>query len=226
MDDMPMRSWEEFYRYREQVKSYYPTIWKVPIVKKELDRLLPNIKENSRVLEIGAGRRKFMSRILAHRKGVVYESMDVDPDTEQTYYDLDKIKQKYDMIFMFEVIEHVPVTVGFSMLEKIRGMLSDGGVMILGTPNIYHPNRYHGVLSHQSPYKYEDLGAFVQLAGFTNVKIYRMFNDAFLRRVFRLYIGVWLHKYLGIDFAGTILLEATPAVDDGGKRTDTSRGKR
>ncbi|MBI5190025.1 MAG: methyltransferase domain-containing protein [Nitrospirae bacterium] len=202
-----LESWSGLYRHRNNVKARYPRIWDVPLVKKEMDRLLPNIKDGDSVLEVGAGDRRFEAKIMASGVSVEYRSMDIDPETRQDYRSLDGIAEGFDLVFMFELIEHLTPDEGLVMLKKVRGLLKPGGRVLIGTPNLYHPHRYFGDITHKTPYKYEELGALMMMAGFGDINVYRVYNDAYLRRAFRLSVGIWLHKYLDIDFAGSILAE-------------------
>jgi SAM-dependent methyltransferase len=203
--------WSRLYECRQQVKADYPDIWSLPLVKKEMDRLLPNVREGCSVLEVGAGDRRFWKKIQAKRKNVVYRSMDIDRATQQDFYALDEIRGSYDLIFAFELIEHLTPEDGLTLVKALRAHLSPQGVLLLGTPNLYHPHRYFGDLTHKTPYKYEELGALLRLGGYAGLRFFRVYNDAWLRRLFRIYLGVWLHRYLDIDFAGTVLVEARAA---------------
>lgn len=205
-------AWSGLYACRQQVKADYPDIWSLPLVKKEMDRLLPNVAEGFSVLEIGAGDRRFWKKIQAKRKNVIYRSMDIDRTTQQDFYALDEIHGSFDFIFAFELIEHLTPEEGLTLVKNLRAHLSPKGVLLLGTPNLYHPHRYFGDLTHKTPYKYEELGALLRLGGYTKLRFFRVYNDAWLRRLFRVHVGVWLHRYLDIDFAGTVLVEASLAA--------------
>lgn len=212
---MSLDSWSALYRHRQEVRRRFPSIWTVPLVKKELDRLSRIVEDGDRVLEVGAGDRRFGKRLQALRNGVDYRSFDIDRATEQDYYRIEDIEGSFDCIYAFEVIEHLTPEEGLTLLCSLRGLLRPGGVMLLGTPNLYHPHRYWGDLTHKTPYKYEELGGLVMMAGFGLPRIYRIYNDAWLRRWFRIHVGVWLHRYLDIDFAGTVLVEADVAGREG-----------
>lgn len=199
--------WSELCGFREKTKALYPSIWDLELVKKEMDRLLPHIKDGDRILEVGAGDRRFEAKLKTKRNAVTYKSLDIDRTTHQDYYHLDEIEESFDFVFMFEVIEHLTPEEGLSLLRRLGELLADGGALLVGTPNLYHPHRYFGDITHKTPYKYHELGALMMMAGFKNLRAYRVFNDAFLRRVFRLYVGIHLHKYLDLDFAGTVLIE-------------------
>lgn len=207
---MNMDSWSELYRHRQMVKRRYPTIWSVPVVKKETDRLFAIITDGMRVLEVGAGDRRFGKRLEAVQRDIEYRSFDIDRSTHQDYYCIDDIEGQFDCIFAFELIEHLTPQEGLQLLRKLHGLLRPPGRLLLGTPNLYHPHRYWGDITHKTPYKYEELGGLMMLAGFGLPDIFRIYNDAWLRRWFRLHFGVALHRYLDIDFANTVLLEAAP----------------
>jgi len=202
-----VKSWSGLYKKRLEIKAAYPSVWRIPLVKKEMDRLAPNVKDGSKVLEIGAGDRRFGERLKALRKDIVYRSLDVDEDTFQDYRSLDEVKEKFDFVFMFELIEHLTPAEGLELLTTVRGLINPGGKILVGTPNLYHPHRYFGDITHKTPYKYEELGALMLMAGFKDIGFFRVYNDAFLRRAFRLTVGIWLHRFLDIDFAVGVLAE-------------------
>lgn len=204
-------SWSALYRHRQQVKRRYPSIWSVPLVKKEMDRLLAIVPDGARVLEVGAGDRRFGRRLRVARPGIEYRSFDIDRETRQDYYRLEDIEGTFDCIYAFELIEHLPADEGLALLQRLRSLLRENGTLLLGTPNLYHPHRYWGDITHRTPYKYEELGGLMMMAGFELPTVHRIYNDAWLRRWFRLHVGVMLHRYLDVDFAGTILVDAEVA---------------
>lgn len=205
---MSVTSWSQLYRFRQVVKQLYPTIWQVPLVKKELDCLLPLVPESGRILEIGAGNRHIGLRLQHLRPEIEYRSCDIDRETAQDFYSLDEIQGRYDVIFAFELIEHLVLDEGFALLKKCLLHLRDGGFLLLGTPNLYHPHRYWGDVTHKTPFKYEELGGLMLMAGFVAPKAYRQYNDAVWRRWLRIRLGIYLHRYLDIDFAPTVFIVA------------------
>lgn len=207
---MSLDSWSELYRHRQAVKRRYPSIWSVPLVKKETDRLLALVKDGQRVLEVGAGDRRFGKRLQAARRDLDYRSFDIDRETFQDYYRIEDIQGGFDCIYAFELIEHLTAEEGLALLQRLRGLLKPHGWLLLGTPNLYHPHRYWGDITHKTPYKYEELGGLMMMAQFDVPRVFRLHNDAWLRRWLRHHVGVWLHRYLDIDFAPTVLLEASP----------------
>ncbi len=202
-----IESWSQLSRNRLRVSKQVGKIWDVPIVKKRMVRLLANVDQDSHVLEVGAGDRRYAAMLAERYPGLHYRSLDIDPNTQQDFYSLAEIEEQFDLVFMFEVIEHLELLEGLELLENLRGKLKPGGRLLLSTPNLYHPHQYFGDSTHVTFYKFEELGGLMMMAGFRNIRAYRVYNDAFLRRALRMYVGVYLHKYLNVDFARTILLE-------------------
>lgn len=200
-------SWSELFEKRSLIKSVYPEIWDISIVKKETDLLRRLIRNGTSILEVGAGDRRYEHTIKKIAPAAIYKGLDIDRKTRQEYYDIDDIHENFDFIFMFEVIEHLSKDEAVEMLKKVYTLLNNGGTLLLSTPNLYHPNRYYQDITHKTPFRYEDLGAIMLMAGFNSIKFYRMYNDDFFRRIFRLYLGIFIHKYIEVDFARTILAE-------------------
>jgi SAM-dependent methyltransferase len=200
--------WSKLYTARNEIKGKFPSIWKLPLIKKEMVLIERFLKPNLKVLEIGAGDRRMGDKIKAKLPSVDYKSFDIDTSTHQDFHNLENIDGTYDLVFGFELIEHMSPQEGLDLIISLRSHLSKNGTIILGTPNLYHPHRYFGDITHVTPYKYEELGALMILGGYEVKAFHRQFNDAFIPRMLRLYFLIWLHKWLGIDFANTVMVEA------------------
>lgn len=50
--------WSKLYSARNIVKSRFPSIWKIPLVKKEMAVIEKFLRPNLRILEVGAGDRR------------------------------------------------------------------------------------------------------------------------------------------------------------------------
>ena len=144
---------------------------------------------------------------LSSALGINYKSMDVDRKQFHDYHSLDEIEESFDAILLFEVIEHLDLEEGIELIRKIYSLLTPGGKLFLTTPNLYHPHRYWDC-HHKTPYRYDELGGLLSATGFIPRHIYRIYNDAFLRRLFRIYFAAPLHRYLNVDFAPSILMVA------------------
>ena len=56
-------NWSELYHARNIVKTKFPSIWRIPLVKKEMSLLGGFLKPGVRILEIGAGDRRMGEQI-------------------------------------------------------------------------------------------------------------------------------------------------------------------
>jgi SAM-dependent methyltransferase len=199
--------WNEQARNRHRVAGQIGRIWDVPIVKRRMDRLVANIDHDTHVLEVGAGDRNYGKELQKKIPGLYYKSLDIDKNTKQDYYSLSEVDEEFDFVFMFEVIEHMELLYALKFLQELRSKIRSGGKILLSTPNLYHPHQYFGDSTHITFLTFEDLGGLMMTAGFKSIRAFRIYNDAFLRRIFRIYVGIYIHKYFDLDFARAILVE-------------------
>lgn len=196
------------FQCRDEIHQRYPEIWDLKILRKRFPLMLENIRDGERVLDIGASNRNLDERLKKHYPNLVYKSMDIDPEQFHDYYSLEGIPEKFDVILLFEVIEHLELEEGMKMFSRIYELLNVGGRLILTTPNIFNPGRFWRDATHRQAYCYDELGGILSAQGFSIKEIYRTYSDAFHRFLFRVYVMAPLHRYLGVDFAKSILMVA------------------
>jgi SAM-dependent methyltransferase len=201
-------SWSKLFTYRDQIHGRYPEIWDLKILRKRFPLMLENIRDGEKILDIGASNRNLEERLKRHYPNLIYKSMDVDQEQAHDFYSLEEIQETFDVVFLFEVIEHLELEEGLNVLEKVYGLLHGGGRLILTTPNVFNPSRYWRDATHKVAYCYDELGGLLLAEGFEIKAMYRTYNDAFHRYLFRLYVMAPLHRYLCIDFAKSILVIA------------------
>jgi len=200
--------WGEQIQWREKVHQQYPDIWDMGIVKKRLPFILKYLKDGESVLEIGAHDRKLGDRIKKHFPHVLYKSLDIDPSYSHDYTSIDEVKEEFNMVLFFELIEHLDRGAGREMVARIFEILKPGGRVILTTPNIYTPGQYWKDVSHLTPYHYEELGGLFLSQQFESIDLFRYFNAPFLQYVMKVYLFSPVFRFLGIDFTKSILLMA------------------
>jgi SAM-dependent methyltransferase len=203
-----LMSWSNIFKNRADIHKIYPDIWYLRIVRKRLPFMLTYIKDGDKILDIGASSRDLERRIKKHRPQVIYKSMDVDREMFHDYYSLDETAEIFDVILLFEVIEHLDLDEGVDLFKKIHTLLKEGGYLILSTPNTFNPGRFWRDATHRVAYCYDELGGLLLAQNFKIRGMYRTYNDAFHRYLFRVYVMAPLHRYLGIDFAKSILIVA------------------
>jgi SAM-dependent methyltransferase len=200
--------WSERFSWREKVHERYREVWDLKLVRKRLPYISSFIKDGESVLEIGASNRRLEKTLKAFHPHLRYKSMDIDPSYPHDYSSFEEIRETFDVVLLFEVIEHIDLKGGGEMVAKIYQVLNPGGRVILSTPNIYTPGQYWMGVDHLTAYHYEELGALFVSQGFDIVDIRRVYNDAFVQYVMKVYLLTPVFKFLKIDYTKSILLVA------------------
>lgn len=200
-------SWSRFYSHRLELRNRYRTVYRLKLKKKLLDVVIEELRSEGKVLDVGAHDRAVGEKLKSKLPSVIYKSMDIDRAEAHDYYSLDEISESFDMIILSEVIEHLEFCEGISLLRRLHQLLHLGGKLIISTPNLHHPNRYWDS-DHKTPYRYDEIGGVLLSVGFKVDKIYRIYNAPFFKRIFRIYVASFLHRYLDIDFAKSIVVVA------------------
>jgi SAM-dependent methyltransferase len=200
--------WSEQLRLRERVHQKYPDVWALKIVKKRLPIILKYLKDGEALLEVGASYRDLEGRIRKHYPRVLYKSLDIDPSYSHDYSSFEEIKEPFDMVVLFEVIEHLTLDEGREMVRNIYQILKPGGRVILTTPNVYTPGRYWKDATHRTAYHYEELGGLLLYRDFEILEICRVFNKPLLSFLTKVYLFFPVFRFLGIDFTKSILIVA------------------
>jgi hypothetical protein len=204
-------NWGEQFRLRERIHEQYPEIWDLKIVKKRLPFILKHLDEGQSVLEIGAFNRDLAKRIQKHCPGVRYKSFDIDPSYPHDYRSFEEIGERFDLVLLFEVIEHLELDKGKEMIGRIFSILNPGGKVIATTPNVFKPGQYWKDATHRTPYHYADLGGLFLSEGFEVLELGRLFSEPFIGFVLKARLFSFVFHFLGIDFAKSILLAAKKA---------------
>jgi SAM-dependent methyltransferase len=206
-------NWSERLRWREKVHERYPDLWDLRLARKRLPLSLKYLKDGEKVLEIGASNRDLEKRIKGRLPRAVYKSLDVDRTYPHDYSSFDEIREPFDLVLLFEVIEHLSLEEGIEMVGRIYQILNPGGRVVLSTPNVYTPGQYWKDASHLVPYHYEEVGGLFLSQGFEIVDMRRMFRKSLAGFILKGYLLSPLFRFLGIDFSESILLVARKSVE-------------
>ncbi len=204
-------SWSRQLVLRERVHQRYPEIWDLRIVRKRLPLILRYLREGESVLEVGAHHRELGERIRRHYREVRYKSLDIDPAFPHDYRSFDEISERFHMVLLFEVIEHLDFEEARTMVRRIHEVLEPGGRVVATTPNIYRPGQYWKDVSHRTAFHHAELGALFLGAGFEIVEMDRLFSEPWIGFFLKAYAFTFVFRFLGIDFAKSILLVARKA---------------
>jgi len=204
--------WSRLYRYRKQVARRFGSIWGLPVRKRYHTVLSEHGRDGMRVLEIGAGDRGLEDRLSRQWPKTQYRSFDIDREQRHDFYSLDEIDGEFDLVCMFEVIEHVPMQQALAILAQAFAVLAPGGLLMVTTPNTYCPPNYLRDATHITPWCYDELGGVVRSVGFDVEHIFRLYHDPLLRKFLRRFLFFPIHYSLRIDFAKQIMLVASKPV--------------
>jgi SAM-dependent methyltransferase len=201
--------WSERIRWRQKVHERYHDLWDLKLVRKGVHYALGYLRDGERVLDIGAFNRHMQEWIRKGYPHAVYKSLDIDPAYPHDYSSFEEIKENFDMVILFEVIEHLGLEEGREMVRNIYRILNPGGRVILTTPNMHTPGQYWKDVTHLTSYYYEELGALFLSERFEIIEICRIFREPLLKFYLKGHILAPLFRFLGIDFSGSILMVAT-----------------
>lgn len=207
MEEAEVFSWSRYNSYRREVRKSYPSVYRLKTRKRLLDIVCEELPNGGKVLDVGSSDGSLGEKLRARIPSLTYRSMDIDRTQRHDYYRLEDINEIFDMVVLSEVIEHLSFEEGMAMLKKLSQFLAQEGILIVSTPNLHHPNRYWDI-DHKTPYRYDDIGAALFFAGYGVRSMFRIYNDQFVKRIFRLFVASHVHRYLDIDFAKSIVAVA------------------
>ncbi|HCY18568.1 MAG TPA: hypothetical protein DHU69_02135 [Deltaproteobacteria bacterium] len=202
--------WDVVRKGRGEINRLYKSMFKIPLLygtKKSVLRFL--LKDlYGRVLDIGAGSRYVGELCKELSETVEYRSMDTDRSCFHDYYSVDDIQGKFDFIFLLDVIEHLPLNDGISMLMKCKELLNTEGTIIITLPNNLHPTAFSVDCMHVTSYRYNDLGGLVLACGFQDIQIFRISEKRKLKQRILAFLIKPILDFLDLDFATLILIVA------------------
>jgi SAM-dependent methyltransferase len=188
------------------------------------------------VLEVGGGQLALLCKVLWGDRAVVADlsgpqfphlrACGVETASWNLCGDDQPFRERFDAVFLSEVIEHLPVP-GHVVLEKLRRALRPGGLLVCSTPNLYRPRNVvylafgrplfdhfqypteHG-LGHVLEYSAEHLRFQIEKAGFGDCRVeLRHFGHLPTHPVERVLATLGAPLYLIPRFRDNLLATAT-----------------
>lgn len=157
------------------------------------------------VLDVGAGDRYW--KVVLERLGIDarYESADLETRHEHEYAEFLAVDGSFDAILMLELLEHLPLELGFRFLTHAYDLLTPGGTLVIGTPNPRHAHQvWSADFTHIRPWPAHDIWAVCKIAGFDRVEVKRQMIST-PKRDLTLPLQLGLSKLLGLDPAYGLL---------------------
>ncbi|HEU4725262.1 MAG TPA: methyltransferase domain-containing protein [Candidatus Eisenbacteria bacterium] len=170
------------------------------------------VRNASSLLDVGAGDLRIMRKFQAAGFAGDYHTQDIGGEGSYTYGDLSQVTRRYEAILCLDVVEHLTLVEGLTLVDRMVELLEPGGALVLQTANAYYiPNALAWDMTHLHVYNLPDLHAYLVCDGL-DVAGYRVvLGDRSPGVVRRVKIGIAAYvkqKILGCDFANNIALVA------------------
>ena len=126
------------------------------------------------LLDVGAGDLRIMRKFQRAGFRGEYHTQDVGAEGLYTYRTLEDVRRQYGAVLCLDVIEHLPLREGLSLVKKMISLLEPGGVLVIQTPNAaYLPDPRSWDMTHLHVYNAGDLWAWLKCEGL-EPEIYRV----------------------------------------------------
>jgi len=136
---------------------------------------LKYIKNDMSILDIGCSTCSFFDFLRENKINANMIGFDIDKKALEiaktkdynVYDSLEKIKGYFDIITMWEVIEHLQLEEFLDYLDYVKRHLKIDGKLIISTPNILNPfYPFWAEPTHIRPYSLKSLGRVLESQGF------------------------------------------------------------
>jgi 2-polyprenyl-3-methyl-5-hydroxy-6-metoxy-1,4-benzoquinol methylase len=205
---IPELNWSQLYRHRKSIAKRFRELWDIPLEKRYHAILYPLGQTGTSILEIGAGDRSLQSRLASKWPDFSYKSCDIDSSHPHDFFNIDDVTGEFDLICLFEIIEHLSLEQASNMVRRCQALLKPGGRIIVTTPNIYYPPAFMRDVIHCTAWCYDELGGFLELAGLKVITIHRLYHDSIIKRLVRRYLFYPVFRIMNCDYARQIIVVA------------------
>jgi methyltransferase family protein len=174
------------------------------------------IRDRRSLLDVGAGDLRIMRKLQNAGYRGEYHTQDIGGEGTYTYRDLSEVKRAYGAVLCLDVIEHLPLREGLTLLRDSIRVLEPGGVIVVQTPNAeYLPGPMSWDMTHLHVYNVYDLWAWFTCEGLETQGYRVMAAEPGAGVVTRLKTRITSYvkrKIIGADFANNIAIVARRLV--------------
>jgi hypothetical protein len=178
-------------------------------VKDSYDETVKQYKEGN-VLDVGAGAKKPLYTALKKKiQNGKYYSMDSDDGGEFDFISPDHIPEslRFSLIVANQFFEHLSPDASLDIAKKLFEKTAPGGKFIATIPNISHPNRYWGDITHVTHWNYNNIYMVFKYAGYDITKIAR-YSKRHPQGIMEKIITHYVSRVYRMDWCDSILLVA------------------
>jgi len=170
------------------------------------------VRDARSLLDVGAGDLRVMRKLQSAGFRGEYHTLDVGTEGTYTYRDLSEVKRAYDAILCLDVIEHLPLREGLTLLRDSIRVLEPGGAIVVQTGNgEYLPDPMSWDMTHLHVYNVYDLWAWFTCEGLETLGYRVMAEEPGAGVVTRIKTRITSYvkrKIIGADFANNITIIA------------------
>lgn len=197
--------WSAIKRGRNSTRGMFPRVLKVPIIEDARQKVCDLLPEGGTLLDVGAYDRNLKRYLEKVGKVCQYRSYDPDRTLQHDYTSLDDIHETFDVIVVFEVIEHLSVGEVYELFSCLRRLLKERATLMVSTPNVFHPTIFWRDCTHRTGFRYHEVVGLLQSLGYRDFEVYRVARRSLKDRI-AIFFYKPLIKLLNMDFAGRILV--------------------
>ncbi|GEM_PF-2132878 len=217
--DQVTNYYESYYKY---LNPEFSLQWYTDLMWNDFGDILIN-KTSQSVLDLGCGTGQFL-KVLEQKgftkltgveidKGQYDEAIRYVPSAKITHSDifpyLERGSERYDIISLIDVIEHIPKEKVKSLLSLIKSHLNPGGICIIRTPNadstLIAPRFRYIDFTHQFILNQESMSTLLRESGFTRFSFRQsiiprngvkgMFFTLY-KNIFEFFLRLYLYTYI------------------------------
>jgi 2-polyprenyl-3-methyl-5-hydroxy-6-metoxy-1,4-benzoquinol methylase len=155
--------------------------------------ILPHIPKNTscRILEIGCGYGRYtmlLTSILGYKNTVGIDISEEQIDYAKKNYNLKNVfktdaieylknnsaSNKYDVVILMDVLEHLELNYAVEMLLHVNSVLDTGGKLIIQVPNGLSPMKpiFYGDVTHVRAFSVNSMSQILRMGGFNSFANY------------------------------------------------------
>jgi len=192
--------------------EYWPDAKNSPCERMIIDDILAA----QSILDYGAGDKKMAELLVERKYSGKYFSQDIGDEFSYDYQHLSEIDEKFDIILLLDVIEHLDLESGLNLCHKLLHHLNKGGRLYIQTPNGRCIRNHLGSdMTHLQLYNAKDLYAYFTSLGYS-VFPYRVCfkwqSWSLKNKLYHLLGNFIITRLLGLDYADNILIKISKKV--------------
>ena len=159
------------------------------------------------ILDIGAGKDKPMLKSMEKIDTKLYYTLDNDPQGDFNFNALEDIpvELQFELVTAGQFFEHLHYQDALNFTQKLKNHIAPGGQLVVSVPNILHPNRYWGDITHLTHWNYNNLSLIYHYADMSVTKIAR-YSKRHPQGLIEKTLAKYISRIYRMDWCDSILM--------------------